>query len=180
MVTLGEILYPNFINYVKIFTRAGDIALARDFMNDYMDKLPAKLSESCLNFSDAYILHYEGNFSKALALISKVSFPWVIMKVQVKIMQIQLNYQLGYYEETREQVEYFRKSLTKEENISADYKSSILGFLKLTVMLINIVQANDRAAKDYEKKALIKELDRGQKNHFGIKFWLEDRLAEIK
>ena len=33
--------------------------------------------------------------------------------------------QLGYFEGTSEQTEYFRKSLQKEEGISQDYKNSI-------------------------------------------------------
>lgn len=180
MVALGELLYPDFINFIKVFMRYGDKELSEKFIAKYRDKLPADQQENCINFSNAYIAFYEGRFKEALALLTKVNFPLLIMKVQVKIMQIQLYYHLGYYEETREQVEYFRKSLAREENISPDYKSSILGFLKLTTMLINIVQSTEKEAKEFEMRSLVNEINGNQKNHFGIRFWLEDRLAEIK
>jgi hypothetical protein len=109
-----------------------------------------------------------------------VNFPLMIMKVQVKIMQIQLNYELGYFEETRELTEYFRKSLHKEEGISQDYKNSILNFLKLTVSLINLQLVNDKQKRDIGKSKFREELILNQKNHFGIRFWLEDRIKEIK
>lgn len=179
MVYLGELLYPDFINYVKVFMRHGDKALAEKFMNDYSGLLPSEQMDNCINFSNAFVYHCTGKLKEALALVSRVSFPLQIMKVQVKIMQIQLNYQLGYYEETREQAEYFRKSLVKEEQISPDYKQSVMGFLKLTVLLINIKQSTEKNAREFDINRFRDDLRSNQKNHFGIKFWLEDRFAEI-
>ncbi|MEO8513117.1 MAG: hypothetical protein ABI543_06145 [Ignavibacteria bacterium] len=180
LVSLGELLYPDFINFIKVFMRQKDKELAEKFINEYKHQLPLEQLENCINFSNAYIAHFDGRFNEALALVTKVNFPLLIMKVQVKIMQIQLNFQLGYFEETREQIEYFRKSLAREENISADYKASILGFLKLTIMLINIVQSTDKKSTEFEKRSLLSELAENHANHFGIKFWLQDRLNELE
>lgn len=179
-VTLGELLYPNFINYVKVFTRAGNISLAREFMHDYRDKLPANIAASCLNFSEAYILHYQQKFSESLALISRVSFPWVIMKIQVRLLQIQLNYRLGYFEESRNMIESFRKMLNKEENISEEYRLSMLGFLKCTVLLINIREETDKKKRRNLLETLKKEILPEQGNHFGVKFWIEEMLKELR
>jgi hypothetical protein len=178
-VTLGELLYPNFINYVKVFTRADDTELARNFISDYKDKLPAKLVDNCLNFSEAFILHQEGKFGVALSLLSRVNFPWVLLKIQVKIMQVQLNYQLGYLEETRDIIENFRKMLTKEVSVSEDYKNSVLGFLKFTIRLITLHELTDKKKKSLEISRFKDELLACQPNHFGVRFWLEDRLKEI-
>lgn len=180
MVSLGELLYPDFINYVKVFMREGDKKLTEKFIKEYQSSLPPEQAENCINFSFAYIAHVKGELKEALSLIQKVNFPLMIMKVQVKIMQIQLNYELGYFEETRELTEYFRKSLHKEEGISQDYKHSILNFLKLTVSLINLQLVNDKQKRDIGKSKFREELVLNQKNHFGIRFWLEDRIKEIK
>ena len=150
------------------------------FIEEYKNSLPQEQAENCLNFSYAYIAHYQGRLKEALSLILKVNFPLMIMKVQVKIMQIQLNYELGYFEETREMSDYFRKSLLKEEGISEDYKNSILNFLKLTVSLINLQLINDKQKLEFERSKFREELILNQKNHFGIRFWLEDMLKEIK
>lgn len=178
-VTSGELLYPDFVNYIKIFVRAGDISLARKFIADYSPQLPAEQLDNCLNYSNAYISHYEGDYGKALKLISMVSFPLAILKVQARIMQVQLNFQLGYYEETRSLIDSFKKTFIKEAVISEDFKESILSFLKLTVNLINLNQETDKKKRFTEAKRLLEIVEKNQMNHFGIKFWLEDRLNEL-
>lgn len=180
MVSLGVLLYPDFINYVKVFMRNDDKKLSLEFIKNHKHNLPEEQAENCINFCNAFILHRDGDLKKALSLIIKVNFPLQILKVQVKIMQLQLNYELGYYEETREQAEYFRKSLIKEKGLSEDYKNSIIGFVQLVNKLIGIKEISDKAARKESVSDYKRLLNKDQKNHFGIKFWLEDRLSEIK
>ncbi len=177
-VTSGELLYPDFCNYVKIFVRAGNIKLAEKFISDYKHQLPEDQLDNSLNYSNAYIAHFEGDLIKALKYISMVSFPLAIMKVQVRIMEVQLNYQLGYYEETRSLIEAFKKTLAKEAVISEDFKNSILSFLKQTTNLINLKQETNRKAQKLEAKRLSDIIGK-QSNHFGVKFWLSDRIEEF-
>ena len=179
-VTSGELLYPDFVNYIKIFVRAGDTELARKFIADYAAQLPKDQLDNCLNYSNAYIAHYEGDFNKALKLISKVNFPLAILKVQVRLMEVQLNFQLGYYEETRSLIESFRKTFIKEAVISDSLKESILSFLKSTINLINLKQESDKKKIQMEVSRMKDMISKSQLNHFGIKFWLEDRLNETK
>lgn len=178
-VTSGELLYPDFVNFIKVFVRAGDTALAREFMSGYADKLPADQLDNCLNFANAYIAHYEGDLKMALKLISMVSFPLAVLKIQVKIMQVQVNYQLAYYEETRDLIETFKKTLLKEAVISDDYKRSILSFLKLAVNMINLKLETDQNKQQSEANMLKETIETTQLNHFGVKFWLSDRIDEF-
>ena len=178
-VTSGELLYPDFVNFIKVFVRAGDLELAQNFIKDYRDKLPADQIDNCLNFSYAYISHFGGDLENALKHISKVNFPLAILKVQVKIMEIQLNYQLSYFEETRNLVESFKRTLAKEVIVSEDYKSSITGFLKNTITLINLKQETNTKKRKLDSQMLAESVNSTQPNHFGIRFWLEDRLKEI-
>ncbi|MBL8017408.1 MAG: hypothetical protein JNK43_09070, partial [Ignavibacteria bacterium] len=178
-VTSGELLYPDFVNFIKVFVRAGDTELARKFIEDYKGKLPADQLDNSLDFSYAYIAHYEGNLEKALRHVSKVNFPLAILKVQVKVLEIQLNYQLSYFEETRSLIESFKRTLAKEVIVSEDYKNSIQGFLKHTMSLINLKHETNSKTKEFESARLADLVKSAQPNHFGIKFWLEDRLKEI-
>ncbi len=178
MVTLGELMYPNFINYVKVYTRAGRADLALKFISDYKDKLPVKLQQSCINLANAYIEFSKKKYSAALGLISKVSLPWIIMKIQVKLMQIELCYHLGYYEDIRSLAESFKKSLLKDESISEDYRISILSFIKHILQLVNINELNDKKAREQEISLLRQSVESGQPNHFGIRLWLEDAVNE--
>lgn len=179
-VTSGELLYPDFVNYIKIFVRAGDIQLARKFIADYAARLPKDQLDNCLNYSNAYIAHFEGDYNKALKLITMVNFPLAILKVQVRLIEVQLNFQLGYYEETRSLIESFKKTFIKEAVISDSLKESILSFLKSTINLINLKQESDRKRLKLELSRQMDIVSKTQMNHFGIKFWLEDRLNEIK
>jgi len=178
-VTSGVLLYPDFVNFIKVFSRASDTALARKFISDYSSQLPADQYDNSINFSIAYIYHHEGELKNALKYISMVNFPLAIMKVQVKILQVQLNFQLGYFEETRSLVDSFKKSLVKEEVISELYTNSIIGFLKAVIALITIKEETDTSKKRFELERLKENIETTQPNHFGIKFWLEDRLKEI-
>lgn len=180
MVTLGELLYPDFIHYVKVFTRAGKIELAENFISDYKNKLPEELIESCENLANTYISFSKKNYSEALKHVSMVNLPWVIMKIQVRIIQLQLKYHLGYFEEIRSLIEGFKKSLAKEVSVSSVYRDSIHGFLKYLIKLINVIELTDTKQKLNEKEILLKEISESQPNHFGIRFWLEDRLKDIK
>ncbi len=178
-VTSGELLYPDFVNFIKVFVRAGDTELAEHFISDYSPQLPADQYENSINFSRAYISHYAGDFKKALTYISKVNFPLAILKVQVKILQVQLSYQLGYFEETRSMIESFRKSLAREEVISDEYKSPIMSFMKHTVSLMDLMLETDRKKRELELSLLKKTVMDSQLNHFGVRFWLLDRINEF-
>jgi hypothetical protein len=177
-VVSGELLYPDFVNFIKVFMRAGDGEIARKFIEDYKAMLPADQYDNSINFSNAYIAHYEGELENALSHIRKVNFPLAILKVQVKIMEVQLNYQLGYYEETRELIDSFRKTLQREVIVSDDYKNSILDFLKYTITLINIKEETSPDELDYMINVLEENIRNKHGNHFGVKFWLEDRMNE--
>ncbi len=179
-VTSGELLYPDFVNFIKVFVRAGDTELARKFIDDYSDKLPPDQFDNSVNFSKAFISHYEGDLSAALKYISTVNFPLAILKVQARILEVQLNYQLGFYEETRSLIESFRKTFLKESVISESFKNSILDFLKNTVQIINLRQETNKKTQNFELKKLREIIEKDQMNHFGVKFWLEDRIDEFK
>jgi hypothetical protein len=178
-VTSGELLYPDFVNFIKVFVRAGDTELAEQFISDYSPQLPADQYENSIHFSRAYISHYSGDIKNALMYISKVNFPLAILKVQVKILQVQLNYQLDYFEETRSMIESFRKSLAREEVISDEYKNPILSFMKHTIALIDLKLEVDRKKREFEKGLLKKSITDSQLNHFGVRFWLLDRIDEF-
>lgn len=178
-VRSGELLYPDFVNFIKVFARAGDIELARKFIGEHKHLLTEDQLDNSLNFSNAYIAHREGQLSKALAYIVKVNFPLAILKVQVKILEIQLNFELGYYEETRELMESFKKTLQREVIVSDDYKNSILNFLRNTAALINVIEETSPNEIRYMLDKLESDM-KEQQNHFGIKFWLEDRIHSIK
>lgn len=179
-VTSGELLYPDYVNFIKVFARANDFELARKFREEYKSQLPQDQLENCINFSDAYIAHRQGDLSKALSGLSKVNFPLAILKVQVKILEIQLNFELGYYEETRELIESFRKTLQREAIVSDDYKNPILSFLKNTTQLINILQETAAEEFNFMLNKAETEIASGHQNHFGVKFWLEDMMESIK
>jgi len=102
------------------------------------------------------------------------------MKVQVKILQVQLNYELGYFEETRELAGYFKKSIKNEEGISKEHKHSIISFLKNIVTLIDLGLTTNRAAFKLNRVKLMEEIVKSQKNYFGVRIWLEDKLEEMK
>ncbi|MCC6866808.1 MAG: hypothetical protein IT280_11695 [Ignavibacteria bacterium] len=178
-VTSGELLYPDFINYVKVFTRVGDIELAEKFIKDYTPMLPEEQRDNAINFSNAFILHKKGELAEALRLLTLVNFQLAILKIQVKIMQVQLNYELGFFEETREIIELFKKTLLKETALPDNYKNPVMNFLYNTLYLLNLHLETNNKKKKQDANLLREKIEMNQQNHFGIKFWLNDMIEKF-
>lgn len=173
---LGKLLYPDFVHYVKTFVRAGDFKLAAKFINEWKDELPAEEKDNCLNFSYALINYLKRNTNKALIYSSKVNFSSFIMKVQARLLNIQILYSSGFYEQMRAAIDSFRRFVAKEKSLTEIYREAMLEFQRLIVNLAEIHETNDINEKEFLLQKLKNNLNRMNANPFGIKMWLEDQL----
>jgi len=174
-VALGTFLYPDFIHYAKIFLRAGDHVTADKFFKKYYDRVSAEQKENVFNHINSLKEYSLGNYEKALYSISKVNFPSFILKLQVKLLHLQLLIETKNFEEARSAIHSFNQFLTRNAVISRSYRSVINAFLKLCVKLISIYEAEDK--KEIEQKAgeFFMQAEKLNSNLFGIKLWLLER-----
>lgn len=176
---LGKLLYPDFVHYIKIFARAGDFKLAAKFIKEWQSELPPEEKDNCLNFSYALINYLKGNTEKALLHSSMVNFSSFIMKVQARLLHMQILYSLELYEQMRAAIDSFRRFVAKEESLIEVYRASIQEFLRLIVNLAEINETYDINEREILGQKFIINLNKMNANPFGIKMWLEDQIRNI-
>ncbi len=174
---LGKILYPDFLYSVKIAARVGEF----DFALQYIEKYKHNLSEekkNTLDFCHAYIAYKQGRLDEALELLSKTGFTNFIMKIQVRLLLLQLSYERDYSDQALAMIDSFRHYVSRENLLLEKHKAILLRFLKITGDLIKYKTGVIRNVKDALHKIRF-EIENLESNHFGVKHWLEERAAEL-
>lgn len=174
----GKILYPDFLNQVKKAVRVNEFEWAEDFINRFKIKLTEE-KENTLNFCYGYISYKKGKLEKALDYFSKANFSNFIIKIQVKILLLQLNYEMGYFDQSLLMIDAFRHYLSREKSILDSIKLSVMEFLKITGDLIKINSVVEEKDIDYKIAKIKHEIENMSNNRFGIKIWLKEKAEEL-
>jgi len=175
---LGKILYPDFIYSIKIALRVKEIDYAVHYINEFKTNLTEE-KDSTLNYCYALIEHSKGETNKALELLAKTHFQSFIMKIQVKLFQLQLSYEMNFFDQTLSMIDSFRHYISRETLLLDNLKSVLLKFLSITG---NLIRYRSETAID-KKGNLLKikyDIENLISNHFGIKLWLQEKLRDIE
>nr|HMS35396.1 hypothetical protein [Ignavibacteria bacterium] len=104
---LGKILYPDFLNEIKKAARVNEFEWAEQYIERYNFKLSDE-KENTLNFCYGFISYKKGELEKALDYFSRANFANFIIKIQVKILLLQLYVDMQYYEQAELMIDAFR------------------------------------------------------------------------
>ena len=173
-----KILYPDFLNEVKIAVRVNEIEWAEQYIekNKY---ILVEGRDNTLSFCDGLIEYKKGNHDKALELLSRTNFPNFILKLQVKILELQILYELEYFEKAVSEIDNFRHYLRREINIKDDFKKMFTEFLNITGNMIKIKSGDFVKEKNYYKDKIRKDISEMTGNQFGIKLWLKENYKNL-
>ena len=174
----GKILYPDFLNQVKKAVRVNEFEWAEDFIEKYMKKLSEE-KENTLNFCYGIIAYKKGEFDKALDFFSKTNFSSFIIKIQVKIILLQLYFEKGYYDQSLLMIDSFRHFLTREKSMLDSMKTSVMEFLKITSDLVRIKSAVPDSDSDFKIEKIKQEAESISNNRFGIKLWIKGKVNQL-
>ncbi len=177
-IILGKVLYPDFLNHVKIAVRVEEFEWALNYIQKYKHLLTEE-KESTLNFCNGIIHYKKGDLDKALDLLSKANFPDFIIKIQVKILLLQIYFEKEYYEQAFSMIDAFRHYLQREKSIPEHSKGSFYDFLRNTNDLIKIKTSIGSEDKKFELKKISENTENMEFNQFGIKNWLKNKVAEL-
>ena len=175
---LGKLLYPNFLNEVKKAVRVNDFSFAESYIENLKDHLTEE-KESTLNFCYGYIAYGKKDFDKSLELFSKTNFTNFIIKIQVKLLLLQLYYEKSYFDQALLMVEAIRKYLTREKMLIESTRTSINDFLKIAVSLIKLKTEPVSSIKLSTLNSIEHDIKDLESNQFGIKLWLIEKFNEI-
>jgi len=175
---LGRILYPDFLNEIKKAVRVDELDYAVDYIEKFRDNLTAE-KENTLNFCYGFIAYRKGDLDEALELFSKTNFSNFLIKIQVKILLLQLYYDKKYFEQALLMVDSFRHYVLREKLLLDKFRTSVLDFLKIISGLIKInleISMRKKLSLIYETKLEIENL---KNNQFGMKLWLSEKIGAI-
>ncbi|MEO8666263.1 MAG: hypothetical protein ABI462_12290 [Ignavibacteria bacterium] len=171
----SKLLYPDFLNEVKIAVRVNEFKWADEYIEKNKHKFQDE-KESTLNFCYGLINYKKGNYEEALSSFSKTYFPNFIIKLQVKILQLQIYFEMGYYEQAISMIDTFRHYLKREETIKEDFKISFYEFLRLTNDLIKLESGYYEKDNRFYVEKLKSEISNMTSNQFGIRLWLSEKI----
>lgn len=177
-IELGKILYMDFLNHVKIAVRANEFEWAENYINTFKNKLSDE-KESTLKFSNGFIKYKQGNLDEALDLLSQTNFPSFIIKIQVKLLMLQIYYEKNYFEQAIGLIDSFRHYLSREKNFIENHRQAFYEFLRITKELIKIKTNTADNKSNFNLKKLKTEIDNLNFNQFGIKLWLEEQIKKL-
>ena len=178
-IILGKVLYPDFLNHVKIAVRVNEFEWAENYIKKF-EHLLTEEKESTLNFCHGIISYKKGDPDKALDLLSQTNFPDFIIKIQVKILLLQINYEKEYYDQALLMIDSFRHYLLREKSIQEESKESYYHYLRITNDLVKLKTDFASGEKKYELKKIKDDIDNIQFNQFGIKNWLRERILDFR
>lgn len=174
----GKVIYPDFLNYVKIAVRVNEFEWAENYIKEYENEL-SEQKESTLNFCYGYIYYQRGDLDKALELFSKSNFPIFILKIQVKILLLKINYEKGFYEQVLDMIDSFRHYLSRESSLLEVSKESYYDFIKVLNKIVKLkYQLNDEDL-ELNLQKVKNDIEDIKYNQFGIKIWLREKAVRI-
>lgn len=170
-IIMGKIMYMDFLNHVKIAVRVEEFDWAQNYIVKFKDQLNEE-KENTLNFCYGYMEYVKGNRTKALELLSKTNFPNFIIKIQVKILMLQICYEEGFYDQAVAMIDSFRHFLARESSVKENYKESFYDFMRITGELIRLKTSVKKSDVGSDLKRLKDAAEKSTQNQFGIKLWL--------
>ncbi|MEO8209468.1 MAG: hypothetical protein ABI840_02820 [bacterium] len=176
---LGKVLYPNFLNEVKKAVRIKEFSFAESYIENFKELLTEE-KENTLNFCHAYIAYGKKEFDRSLELFSRTNFSNFIIKIQVKLLLLQLYYEKSYFDEALLMVNSIRKYVTREKMLIESTRSSLNEFLKITGSLIKLKAEPGSSLKSSTLNAIEHDINDLKNNQYGIKLWLIEKVNEFK
>jgi hypothetical protein len=177
-IILGKVLYPDFLNHVKIAVRVNEFGWAEKYIAKFQHLLTEE-KESTLNFCYGVINYGRGNLVEALDLLSRANFSAFILKIQVRILLLRIYYEMELYDQAFAMIDSFRHYLLREKSFIEDSKDSYYEFLKITNDLLKTKTNLNQKEKNFNVKKIKGEIEKIKFNQFGIKNWLNEKVDEL-
>ncbi len=142
----GGIVSPVFIkSVVSLALWLGEIKWAKDFLSSHIkDASEYPGLKNSISFSLASCEFEEGNFGKALELLSSLGYDDVYMKADAKILQIMSHFETGSPETVQYQLDSFKVFLRGDKLIPSARKGMYESFMNYFRKLNGLKETGDK------------------------------------
>lgn len=163
-----------------------NVILCAVFLNKYewLEKFIFKYSseihifhrENMKNYSLAYLHFAKSEFDKSLEYISKIKYDLFMFKSDMKMLQLRIFYELGYYEQAYSAISATNNYLNYTKELAGLFKDYVGNFIKFIKELIILKSENNFTSGDIE--FLEKKIRETQ--YVSFRDWLLEKTNELK
>lgn len=127
-----------FRNIVLNASATGEYKWLEQFIEEYTDDLHDNHRENMKAYSMAYLHFAKAEFENALEYILKIKYNLFLFKLDLKILQLKIYYELGYFEEALSLVATTLSYLKSTDELAPFIKQSIGEYVKCLREMIRI------------------------------------------
>ena len=163
---------PLYVSLLSSFIGKQDTEYIDKLISRFGSRIDPKYRGSFINYTQMCRSFMEKKFDRALEFHSGISYDHNLIRINAKLMLIQIYYELGHTEELLSLVDSTMKYFKALKNYSKVKRDSIQRFLKIVKKLAKTRAAGKASAPETET-----ELNSENDIHF--KGWLKEKLSAI-
>lgn len=149
-----------FRNIFQTALRLSDLKWAEEFINIYRKELHPQNRENMYYYCYAHIYFENKEFNRSLDCISKIKHDYFALKIDIKLLQLKIYYELGMYEQIYNQVDSFKHFIANHELLQPARKNKIKDFILYFERILKAKLKEDTESAEYQKELLYKKPDR--------------------
>lgn len=175
LVNSNTMSITEFWNIVNVSLKLKEYKWLEDFIKTHSKYLIQELRESMVEYGYSSLEFEKGQFEKALERLDKIKQESPLFKLILKELLLKIYYEQKYTESAHSLVDSFKHFLNDNNNkILPDLITNSKNFLKYYGSLLKI-----RDVKECNEIKEI-EIDIENENNINNKFWLLDKIKELK
>lgn len=159
---------------VNVGCKLGEHEWLHDFIERYKSELRFEERDSMYNFNMAILETDERKFEEALKYLSKVKTDELYLKMDVRMLQCRLYYELGWDDTLNSLLDAFKRTLANNKLMPEFRKLHYSNFLKFLAKINNMKHKADELDLDILSKQIEKE------DNFYHKQWLLVKIKELE
>ncbi len=164
---------PLYVSLLSSFTNNRDTEYLDKLVENFGSRIDPAHKESFISYTFMQKMFLEKKFEEALKYHSMVNYDHSLIRINAKILLIQLYYEAGYTEELLSLLDAAKKYFSAMKNYSRHKIDVILRFLKIMKKLAKI-----KAAGAGELESLKNEIN--SDTEIQGKGWLREKIAELE
>lgn len=167
-----------FMSIVIAGCTAGEFDWCGQFIKKYEQNLEEKTRDQTVNFAYTHLNFKSKNFVNALSYLSKCSNATGMDKINIKVYEFFLYYELGYHEELMNLVDTSRHFVKHDKLISSEGNMLFSNFVYAVSKLSEYRYGNKNKKNDKYEIEKIKNFI--SKNKMSNKYWLNEKISELE
>jgi len=164
-----------FRNMALTSAVTGEFDWLEKFIVKYSPELPAEHRENMINFSNAMLFYFKNEFEKSLEYFSKIKLNLFFFKIDVRIFQLRIYYELNYFEQAYSLIDSTAHFLTDTQEASELMSVSTKNFLKYYRQIFKLKQTKktDKA----ELNLILKNIS--EEKILASRDWLVSKINDL-